>query len=174
MKQIVVAKYKENIDWTINLPCIIYDKSEKEEYIKLPNFGREAHTYLHHIIHNYDNLTDTTIFTQGNPFPHCKDFLNKINLPIDGFCQLSDLTAFSYHDGSPDHPGLPLKSFYEKLFCVEAPPIFYFGAGAIFGVAKQNILKNPKSFYEKCLWLMFEHNETAWIFERFWGYIFKL
>jgi hypothetical protein len=42
----------------------------KNKVIKLPNLGREGGTYLYHIIKNYDNLSDYTIFTQANPVDH--------------------------------------------------------------------------------------------------------
>ncbi|KAI1073447.1 hypothetical protein F5B20DRAFT_567037 [Whalleya microplaca] len=37
-------------------------------YQDLPNIGREGHTHLWHIVHNYDALDDITIFTQADPF----------------------------------------------------------------------------------------------------------
>jgi hypothetical protein len=43
--------------------------------VDLPNVGREADTYLTHIVRNWDRLADTTIFCQGDPFPHSPDFL---------------------------------------------------------------------------------------------------
>ena len=33
--------------------------------IPLPNVGRESHTYLTHIVTQYDDLSDYTIFFQG-------------------------------------------------------------------------------------------------------------
>jgi hypothetical protein len=72
---IVVARYNESIDWTKSYNCIIYNKGDPIENtntttIPLPNVGREGHTYLHHIINHYDNLSDYTMFLQGNPFDH--------------------------------------------------------------------------------------------------------
>ena len=32
--------------------------------------GREAGTWLHHIVTNYDRLADRTVFLQGDPFDH--------------------------------------------------------------------------------------------------------
>ena len=73
--QIVVARYNENIDWLNSEKdhCIIYNKSKPlniPNEIILPNVGRESHTYLYHIIENYDNLSDKTIFFQGNIRDH--------------------------------------------------------------------------------------------------------
>lgn len=79
--EIVIARYKESIVWSDFYKSIvtIYDKSKMssdgmniypEDYnmnnvIFLPNVGRESHTYLYHIVKNYDNLADVTVFTQG-------------------------------------------------------------------------------------------------------------
>lgn len=73
---LVVARYNENIDWLKNtaLNYIIFNKGEAnlplwvKNEIKLPNIGREAHTYLTYIILNYDNLPEHSVFVQGNPF----------------------------------------------------------------------------------------------------------
>ena len=85
--RMVVAKYKENISWLSKCTRVqdftVYDKSgedsSKTNYIPLENVGREAHTYLNHIINYYDNLHDITIFSQGNPFDHCPTFIEDLN-----------------------------------------------------------------------------------------------
>jgi hypothetical protein len=78
--QIVCARYNEDINWMASLipeNIIVYNKGNddlhifpKEKQISLPNLGREGGTYIHHIINNYDNLADHTIFIQGNPVDH--------------------------------------------------------------------------------------------------------
>lgn len=40
--------------------------SSINKIIPLPNRGREGHSYLHHIVENYDNLADITIFLPGS------------------------------------------------------------------------------------------------------------
>uniref|UniRef100_A0A6C0F4Y2 Uncharacterized protein n=1 Tax=viral metagenome TaxID=1070528 RepID=A0A6C0F4Y2_9ZZZZ len=84
---LVVARYKENIDWVLayNDIAIIYNKGPLitgynagfpfQNVINLENIGREGHTYLHHIIENYENLNSRTIFVQGSPFIHNKTIL---------------------------------------------------------------------------------------------------
>ncbi len=77
--EVVVARYNENVDWILKeFPhdkVTIYNKGKQNlkthsnyKIIKLPNLGREAHTYLYHIINNYDNLSDRILFLQGNPY----------------------------------------------------------------------------------------------------------
>ena len=41
----------------------------------LPNFGFEAHTYLHHMFTHYDDLAEITMFLQGNPLVHAANLL---------------------------------------------------------------------------------------------------
>lgn len=82
--ELVIARYNEDISWLSkvkNMKITIYNKGVDDlnlNNIKLPNIGRESHTYLTHIINNYDNLADTTIFCQGDPFFHSPDFLKLI------------------------------------------------------------------------------------------------
>ena len=73
--QIVIARYNEDVSWLENYEnVIIYNKGEKiqskHEIFELPNVGREAHTILHHIFSNYEDLADNTVFLPGNPFDH--------------------------------------------------------------------------------------------------------
>lgn len=85
--EIVVAKYKENLDWLLDTVRVrdaritVYDKGgdlcEKKRQggvtrLPLPNVGRETHTILTHIVNNYDQLADITVFTQGNIDDHVK------------------------------------------------------------------------------------------------------
>ncbi|KIW67683.1 hypothetical protein PV04_06915 [Phialophora macrospora] len=72
---IVVAHYNESLDWLSSYSNLasVYSKGQPptdpspyREAKALPNWGRESHTYLHHIVHNYDSLADVTLFLQGN------------------------------------------------------------------------------------------------------------
>ena len=87
--KIVVSRYNENIEWVDNYSeRIIYNKGDNYDgvYIRLKNFGRETHTYLHHIVNNYNSLSDYTFFVQGDPFPHSPNIINDINnLIVNGF-----------------------------------------------------------------------------------------
>ena len=67
--EIVIAKYNEDISWSYPYKHLttIYNKSDIKypNSKKLSNVGRESHTYLYHIISNWDNLAEITLFTQG-------------------------------------------------------------------------------------------------------------
>lgn len=82
---IVIAHYKENIDWLSKLNpsnirhILVYSKeqynlrsdlNDKIIHTHLPNTGRESSTYLRYCIDYYDNLADFVIFLQANPCEH--------------------------------------------------------------------------------------------------------
>jgi hypothetical protein len=80
--EIVIANYEEDIEWVNQIPTDLYDKltiynkGKPKNYdtliekgasvYSLPNIGREGHTYLYHIITNYDNLANVTMFLPGS------------------------------------------------------------------------------------------------------------
>jgi len=61
--QLVVAHCHEDLAWLSNVPPsfdkVVYSKAAAppEGSIPLPNVGREAHTYLTHIVNHYDTLS---------------------------------------------------------------------------------------------------------------------
>lgn len=75
---IVVARYNESLEWCKPYAsmCIVYNKGEalKNNFglkiRQLPNVGRESHTYLSHIIYNWDTLNEYTVFLQGGDIGH--------------------------------------------------------------------------------------------------------
>lgn len=196
MVEVVVAKYKEDISWTKefkNSKLFIYDKSgEDNGYINLPNIGREAHTYLYHIINNYDNLSDYVCFLQGNPYDGVKGNLNQNIKNIDSY-NGSEFLCLSYLlkcnlDGGPIHPGLNIKEIIFDKYFKSSPKEIYFIVGAQFLVSRRMIKIRPKQFYINLL-SEFERddindniisiekgggvNKMPWIMERIWFYIFN-
>jgi hypothetical protein len=76
--EVVLAHFDEPLDWTRDYASHdtkfhVYLKGEKPCSIvnpkfrcsRLPNVGRESHTYLTHIVQEYDNLADWTVFSQA-------------------------------------------------------------------------------------------------------------
>jgi hypothetical protein len=123
--EIVIARYNEDLSWTKKLPnsikITIYNKGNDIDYpcIKLPNVGRESHTYLYHIIENYNNLADQTIFCQGDSIFHSPDFLNLIkNRKL--FEPIQPLSAFYWPEGEPpkylSNPPLPILEATKNLW----------------------------------------------------------
>jgi len=95
----IFARYNEDIDWIYDYPLIannsiIYNKGnflEPKEIFKtriiplsnFPNYGRESDTYLKHIVNNYKNLDEYTIFSQADPFEHCPEFIDIVHYMFD-------------------------------------------------------------------------------------------
>jgi len=78
--EIVVSRFNEDVSWLRDIPpslytkVTIYNKNDTPiecpvancTVVQLPNLGRESHTYLWHVIHNYDTLADMTLFLPGS------------------------------------------------------------------------------------------------------------
>lgn len=91
---IVVANYKENIDWALPYSdiVIIYNKGDRvinnfPVVYNIPNIGREGHTYLYHICSRYNQLANRTFFLQAEWISHNPSILYGIdnydkNLPV--------------------------------------------------------------------------------------------
>lgn len=166
MDDLVIAKYKEELDWTKDIRgwnIKIYDKSKD-----IPNIGREAETYIRYILENYKNLPNLICFCQGNPFDHEPDFLKILNKKEP--CFFGKITNDN-EVGYPNHPGLEIGKTYEKIFG-ESLDIFRFYAGAQFIVNKEQILKHPLKFYKNINKILLEEEQAPWCLERIWSYIF--
>jgi len=187
-KQLVLARYEENLDWVIENNLVdktkIYNKgsdlpSKFINVTKLSNVGREAHTYLHHIILNYHKLADFTYFCQGNPFDHSLNFVEKFNnLEINKFTYLGDFSHKIYKDCLYDEnmydKSLPLVASTLSLISF-LPNEYEFKSGAIFAVPKKNILDRSLAYYEEAI--SFVDSDISapagHAFERLWEFIFS-
>ena len=176
--QLVIARFRENVHWRYHfhgVPTIVYDNGDARAENALPNIGREAHTYLHHIITHYDDLAPTTVFLQGDPHPHVPDLSEKIwKLPADpGFQDLCDHILVEDGRGEPIQPGLRLKEMYEALFGEPAPEYFVCHEAACFAVSRENVLRRPRAFNERALDLVVNRPLGPWEIERLWQCIFQ-
>lgn len=215
-KQLVVAKYKEDISWlaNIDMPTIVYDKCPdvrpsielpNVEYVEAPNVynGREAHSYLMHIVSNYDSLADITFFVQGNPFEHSPKLLECINLDYSDTSSLSVQyseghpsfevkekdwvvcqagiearygDAYTYTNNTYYHNKRWLEMIWRKLFPSSSmPKNFRYGYGAQWAVPRRRIVHRSFPFYEYCLKEISSEATilTAWAFEVLWYYMFQ-
>lgn len=77
--ELVISRFNEDLDWLKEkyfqtFSVTIYNKGNNEDFYKpthakiitLQNVGVCNHTYLYHIIRNYDNLANVTIFLPGS------------------------------------------------------------------------------------------------------------
>lgn len=197
--QIVVARYNENIKWLLPYKdiTIVYNKGNDDNIllnnfntVKLNNYGRESHTYLYHIINNYDNLAEKTIFFQGKIDDHkildIEDYFG-INEYIGHFdnLKIDKLKKKIEHYGKwkTDYTNGNMKicnyTPYEWLTKIigldinsEFTKVVW---GANFSVSKNIILSKPKIFYENIIrHLELDKNpEEGHFLERSWYLIFN-
>ena len=207
--ELVVAHYNENLNWLRNLPkelqITVYDKSERgledRTAIPLQNVGREAHTYLHHIVSRYDTLADWTIFCQGKPFDHAYDFKKTLRefikepLTLDcaeskpsaiqrqGFIWFGHLIDTDDNQGdrlfkpwskNEDGRGLDLLGFHRALFGTDGPAHYTFVLGAQFVIHRNVLQQKPVSFYKRALDVSISFPDAAHCFERSWDHVFDV
>jgi hypothetical protein len=189
MKDLVVARYKEDLDWLNKIDLnvfrpIIYNKGLpldiKFNHTNLANVGREAHTYLFHILKYYDNLPEYTIFVQGNPLDHCNDFFDAIKANYDGQIVLLGDTIigedirgwYEWYEKVPSGSQITyLISVANKILGKETPPKAFFVTGAQFILHRDVIRHRSKEFYQN-IFDMFSYDYLLpWHLERIWLYI---
>lgn len=174
--EFVIAKYTEDTLWVKDLSpyrVTIYDKSKGD----LPNIGREAHTYLHHIICNYDKLADITVFLQGNPFDH---------MTITRHELADHVRTYAFDKTEPFFNSRRILE-YTRL-CNRTcsvvfgydPGIIHYSDGAMWVVQKRDITARPLAFYQqlfKHLCIPCKNNSdgviNAWTMEGIWQYVFN-
>lgn len=195
--QIVVARYNEDISYLSSFAniIIVYNKGLPDiplnfDTIILPNIGRESHTYLYHIIQNYDNLANKTFFIQGRIDDHkllpiAEYFKNENFIAKKSKHNINILKSPIIHNGKylKDFKNGNLKrSKYTPYEWINKIGIdiskydnFEMIWGANFCVSKELILKKPKIFYENLMkYVEYDVNpEEGHFFERSWNLIFN-
>lgn len=86
--EIVLATHSEDLSWVLYLPqprkylLTVSNSNNRpnvlgaDRVVHRENFGREAGHYLNHIVNDYDDLAETTVFMQGDPWPHAAMYGN--------------------------------------------------------------------------------------------------
>ena len=208
---LVIARYKENLDWLQRYKdypfrnVIIYNKHEpyigsslNAIQINLKNEGRCDHTYLYHIIKNYDNLADVTVFTKGSSDMYKES--KKLKFTIDKVFETrntimsndtltqpihihaADFTLDQYMSAHPSNydgnievkPASirPFRKWYEHYFPgFSTTKVVYRG---VFSVSREHIHQRSKLYYEILIKELEGHPnpEAGHYFERSWTAIF--
>jgi hypothetical protein len=201
---IIIARYNENVKWLLNAKetfdkIHIYNKGEPFEFSannvvveNLSNIGREAHTYLHFIVSNYEEIERTPnkiyIFSQADP-NNGLDYFNRkieslstkkitdypVSLTDDGAIESTEPHLGSQKDDV--HPkGIPFEQYFSHLFYTDKKKqqhqVYYHALWATRGA---DITFRKKDFYQYCYGLFDNLNNPieSYIFERLWQYIFN-
>jgi len=203
--ELVVARCTEDLRWIRRVPhsvsVTVYNKgmdldpeliallSERHQisFHRLENIGREAHTYLTHLVTRYEELPAVTVFCQGHPFDHAPDFHERLRglasgeETVDrfqwyGFLEETDdpLGKRLFVPWSKNPEGLTLETgrLYRELFGQESPEWFHFRGGAQFAVTRGAIESRGKEFYLRSLDLSLVIPRAAHSYERIWDRIF--
>lgn len=209
-KSLVIARYNEDVSWAAKLSGLqniyLYNKGKDLEpdphfiHTRLENVGREGHTYLHYIISQYNNLSDYTIFCQGNPFDHCSlAFLNncisELVMPrmpgkkvyVPRVCCLKEWDSYGqlvhpaqwgewYKEGVIARSRFTMRNWFRWYLDVDLPDTgIWYSPGACMCVPRESILRNDKQFYFNLIDTVnyHVHPEEGYYLERAWLYIFK-
>jgi hypothetical protein len=197
--ELVVARCVEPVDWTRNVPSsvrvTIYDKGGDLEaarfpratIVRLPNVGREAQTYLHHIVERWEAPAALTVFCQGHPFDHAHDLHRVLRelaaggAAVAGFRWLGftidtddarGRRLFVHWSKNEDGRELRLDDFCRALWGEPAPERVRFYPGAQFVVTAERIRAWPRAFWERARGLAASFPDAAHCFERLWDRVF--
>jgi|TARA_B100000959_G_scaffold233246_1_gene250548 hypothetical protein len=171
-----VENYNEELRNNKITDFLQIEKWEDDKIISLPNYGVDDHAILYHIVHNYERLSDLTIFVQEYFLDQCRDIIDQIN-ELDknskGFIPFQKKVLVGGEDMLSKHPKklgyyedhkLDLKSFwntYLKKELGKMPHPFIHFPNAFFAVDRDSILKHPLGFYADLKQSMdIQHHQT--------------
>lgn len=164
MLTLVVARYRENVEWVNQLSAnvVILNKAQ------LGNSGREAASWLWFITTHYESLRGDYVFAQGNPFEHCPDFGQTLGQRRHYGTRLQ-----CDWDGAPQHPGLPLVFALAQLglFNAHTEKPLEFTMGAQFQRSARELRAVDLAQYAAALEFAKNHPQGPWVLERLWDWL---
>jgi len=213
--EIVVARYNEDLEWLKlapfnKYPVVIYNKGPNEDFykplllkevVRLPNVGRESHTFLWHIIHNYHNgLSPLTAFLTGSTDSekkyersiHMIQMLEQTRNTFlsCGYCEnanenmrdfqidrslSSNIQNIKANPNDTINPSKirPFGKWFSATF-INGEKNLGVAWNSIMGISNRHIMQKSREFYERLIQDCNSHNndETGHYFERSWYAIF--
>lgn len=201
--ELVVARHEEDLRWVRRVPreirITVYNKGETPALPEgfpdrpgltvtpLPNTGREAHTYLTHLVARYGNPAPVTIFCQGHPFDHAPDFHDRLRALASGEETVDRFRWYGFLEETDDPRGrrlfvpwsknqerleLETDRLFRELFGENSPEWFHFRGGAQFAVTCGGVRSRPAVFFARALELTLEISRSAHSYERLWDRMF--
>ena len=204
-KRLIIARYNEDLDWLKkydDFKITVYNKGESLSddkffnVINLENKGRESHTWLYHIVSNYENLDEVNIFLQGRiddlgvlAYKDVNEYLNE--------CMIKGFSVRRFGILGPFHwskyLGLQNNSKYRKNIInkslkkpeisfkelaqtfIDKIPLFTITSyGGCFAVSKELIKQHKVSLYKELLDIVSANDNPleGHYMERLWCYLF--
>jgi hypothetical protein len=178
-----------------------FEKSNVKNIIQLENVGKCDHTYLYHIIENYDNLSNILVFLPGSINNNHKkkkaiqmlnyiirsDYKNAFFLGVYHRNLRETFQHFTLNDWkTTDTTNFSINSECRLKLCKIRPYgkwyTYFFGNihahwSTLFGILsidKRDIIQHPKSRYQHLFQTVNKHSnpEAGHYIERSWGVIF--
>lgn len=208
--EVIVVRYKEDLSWITKEfkteKVIVYNKGEDDldylpdncQVIRIANIGWLGGTILLHIINNYNNLADTILFLQGEPYD-AEAFLPMVRYkaPLNSSCNnivakcerstllhytnyFESLTEKEWADGKykcfDKKLEFNLIEFVHRYIDKDYSPdaSLYVDLGAQFSVSSSQVHLHPKIFYENIFSLFDQRCPRAdFYLEKTWDIIFR-
>lgn len=168
MTKWVISRYNHDISYLKDYTndYVLYDRSEKpmEGAIIVLNRGSDIYDKFTYIIDNYDNLPDIAVYTKANIFKYItkeefekikdtKEFTpiltqnHKTYLPVcwyeNGlYAERNDYWYLNVHPAKYERE-------IKEIFDMNKREYNLFAPGSNYILPKENILKHPRSMYEK-------------------------
>lgn len=202
--EVVIARHKEDLSWAVKEflreTVIVYNKGPDDlnlpdnfKIIKLPNVGKEAHSFLFHIIANYQHLADRILFLQAYPYDHPSylplvDFMDRTDSGCENIISKSFQTNLSSESEflktrqweSSKYKNLTVKSYDMVGFVTKFVSPDYLsstsicaGYGSEFAVDKSKILGHSLMYYINMFNTLGDRFPVEnHYFERIWDLVF--
>ena len=211
---IIVSRYNEDLNWTLERPFnafqyIVYNKGDNQNFekanvkqiINLPNVGRCDHTYLYHIVENYNQLNEILVFFPGSLNLQYKKkkairilnniinsnfnnayFIGRYHKNLKDYYK--DFTLQKWKCKCPENFSKnretklkrclirPYGKWYEYFFNNSNP--HWVTLGGVFSIDKRDVIQHPIIRYQRLLSTVNNHSnpEAGHYIERSWGAIF--
>ena len=200
--EFVVAHFKEDMEWLLPHANHIHVYHKElyaipdfrfQMWTNIPNVGKEGYAYLHHIIDNYENLANITVFIQGNfakkerkdcYFDDIFEYVVQAKAKGLGFKSPRLLIGKDWEENNMDLKWKPLSvrknitigQYWEKYFGFPHPKAIIWNARGCFSVTRERVLQRPKQFYERIMSTIdyAVHPLEGYYLERLWLSIFSV
>ena len=204
-KSLIIARYNEDLEWLkqySDFKITVYNKGDKlkdepiYDVINLENKGRESHTWLYHIVKNYNNLNEINIFLQGKiddlncmAYKNPNDYLMRIdkygfevsrygllgpfhwdwNVKVDKDIRYKN----QWENNEISRSSIGFRNFSRNLF-PDIPLFIATSYGGCFAVKKEIIQQHNLVFYKELLDILSQNKNPieGHYMERLWCYIF--